>query len=132
MRLYGAAMIRNEADIVEAFVRHNLTVLDGLAIVDHGSCDGTSEVLASLAAEGLPIAVSSDATAGWRTRSDAMASRLLKYSSSRAVAVVASRPASASTSCARSWRRRLPDQSAAATTGSRRMIAATATCRRMG
>ena len=64
MRLYGAAMIRNEADIVEAFVRHNLTVLDGLAIVDHGSCDGTSEILASLVAEGLPIAVSSDATAG--------------------------------------------------------------------
>ena len=50
-------MVRNEADIIEAFVRHNLTVLDGLAIVDHGSCDGTSEILANLVAEGLPLTV---------------------------------------------------------------------------
>ena len=57
-------MVRNEADIIEAFVRHNLTVLDGLAIVDHGSIDGTSEILAALAAEGLPLAVSRDDSVG--------------------------------------------------------------------
>jgi hypothetical protein len=57
-------MVRNEADIIEAFVRHNLTVLDGLAIVDHGSGDGTSEILANLVAEGLPLTVvSSDVVA---------------------------------------------------------------------
>lgn len=48
-------MVRDEADIIEAFVRHNLTVVDGLAIVDHGSSDGTAEILAALAAEGLPL-----------------------------------------------------------------------------
>jgi hypothetical protein len=48
-------MVRDEADIIEAFVRHNLTVVDGLAIVDHGSSDGTAEILAALVAEGLPL-----------------------------------------------------------------------------
>ena len=55
MRLWGVAMVRNEADVIEAFVRHNLCVLDGLAIVDHGSFDGTAEILANLRREGLPL-----------------------------------------------------------------------------
>ncbi len=60
MRLYGASMVRNEADVIEAFVRHNLAVLDGLVIVDNGSLDGTSEILARLKAEGLPLRVVPD------------------------------------------------------------------------
>jgi Glycosyl transferase family 2 len=60
MRLVGVAMVRNEADIVEAFVRHNMTVVDALTIVDHGSVDGTSEILSALAAEGLALTVRSD------------------------------------------------------------------------
>src|SRR5690349_9696321 len=55
MRLLGAAQVRNEADIVEAFVRHNLTVLDGLVIVDHGSIDATPDILRRLIGEGLPV-----------------------------------------------------------------------------
>ena len=55
MRLFGVTMVRNESDVIEAFVRHNLGILDGLAIVDHGSCDGTSEILAELVREGLPL-----------------------------------------------------------------------------
>jgi hypothetical protein len=50
-------MVRNEADVIEAFVRHNLGVLDGLAIADHGSLDGTSDILAKLQAEGLPLRI---------------------------------------------------------------------------
>lgn len=57
MRLFGVAMVRDEADVIEAFVRHNLTVLDGLAIVDHGSLDATGDILAKLEAEGLPLFV---------------------------------------------------------------------------
>lgn len=60
MRLWGAAMVRNEADVIEAFVRHNLRTLDGLAIIDHGSFDGTAEILAQLETEGLPLRVSTD------------------------------------------------------------------------
>ena len=41
MRLIGATTVRNGADIVEAFVRHNLTLLDALAVFDHGSFDGS-------------------------------------------------------------------------------------------
>jgi hypothetical protein len=57
MKLIGVAMVRNEADIIETFVRHNLQVLDALAIVDHGSTDATPAVLAALVAEGLPLTV---------------------------------------------------------------------------
>jgi hypothetical protein len=60
MQLWGVAMVRNEADVIEAFVRHNLDVLDGLAIVDHGSFDGTAEILAELEREGLPLRTTLD------------------------------------------------------------------------
>lgn len=62
MRLLGVAMVRNEADVIETFVRHNLALLDGLTIVDHGSLDGTSGILAKLQEEGLPLGVESDST----------------------------------------------------------------------
>jgi Glycosyl transferase family 2 len=58
-------MLRNEADIVESFVRHNLALLDALVVVDHGSTDGTSEILDALVAEGLPLEVARDASAGY-------------------------------------------------------------------
>lgn len=57
MKLWGVAMVRNEEDIVEAFVRHNLGVLDGLVIVDHGSADRTRAIIAALCGERLPIVV---------------------------------------------------------------------------
>jgi hypothetical protein len=65
MRLFGVAMVRDEADVIEAFVRHNLSVLDGLAIVDHGSLDGTGEILAELATEGLPLLVAKASEPGF-------------------------------------------------------------------
>jgi len=62
VKLVGVAMVRNEADILEAFVRHNLAVLDRMLVVDHGSMDGTSQILASLVREGLAVdAVRDDA-----------------------------------------------------------------------
>ena len=65
MKLFGAAMLRNEADVVESFVRHNLSLLDGLLVVDHGSSDGTSEILDALVVEGLPLEVERDASVGY-------------------------------------------------------------------
>jgi hypothetical protein len=71
MRLFGVTMVRNEADVIEAFVRHNLTVLDGLAIVDHGSIDGTPGILAKLQSEGLRLRVERDTDPVYR-QSDVM------------------------------------------------------------
>ena len=50
-------MVRNEADVIEAFVRHHAEVLDAMIVVDHCSSDGTDELLHALAAEGLPLSV---------------------------------------------------------------------------
>ena len=51
----GLSMVRNESDVIETFIRHNLTLLDELHIVDHNSSDNTREILTFLKQEGLPI-----------------------------------------------------------------------------
>ena len=51
----GLSMVRNESDVIETFIRHNLTLLDELHIVDHNSSDNTREILIHLKQEGLPI-----------------------------------------------------------------------------
>jgi hypothetical protein len=53
--LAGVSIVRDEADIVEAFVRTNLVLLDAMHIAVHRSIDGTREILAALAREGLPL-----------------------------------------------------------------------------
>lgn len=63
-------MVRNEADIVEASVRHNLSALDGLYVAHHRSVDGTGAILAALRSEGLAVAVgeeTSEAFVQWQT-----------------------------------------------------------------
>jgi hypothetical protein len=58
MKLVGVALVRNEADIIEAFVRNNLVLLDALHVMVHRSTDGTREILHELAKEGLPLRLS--------------------------------------------------------------------------
>jgi len=53
--LIGVSVMKNEADIVEAHVRHNLRFLDRIVVFDHDSCDATPRILDKLAAEGLPV-----------------------------------------------------------------------------
>lgn len=55
--IVAVACIRDEQDVVERFVRHNLSVVDGLIVLDHRSRDRTPGILAALAAEGLPLAL---------------------------------------------------------------------------
>jgi hypothetical protein len=60
-RTTGAAavsMVRNECDIIELFVRINLRAVEHIFIIDHGSSDGTTEILSRLQAEGLPLTTS--------------------------------------------------------------------------
>ena len=59
-------MAANEADVVEAFVRHNLRYLDAIAVLDHGSLDETASILAQLAGEGLPLVVLGDPERAFR------------------------------------------------------------------
>jgi Glycosyl transferase family 2 len=55
LKVVGISMIRNDADIVEAFVRHSLRILDHLFVIVHCPEDGTGEILKALHAEGLPM-----------------------------------------------------------------------------
>jgi len=51
----GVAMVGSEADVIEAFVRHHLPLLDRLVLVVHHPLDETRPILESLVAEGLPL-----------------------------------------------------------------------------
>lgn len=57
LRLVSVTTARNEADIIEPFVRHTAAHVDHLVVVDHCSHDRTPEILGSLVAEGLPMTV---------------------------------------------------------------------------
>lgn len=80
--IIAVACIRDEQDVVERFLRHNLAVVDGLIVLDHRSRDRTPAILAALVAEGLPLAVCRATLPGkhqgdWMTRlARAAASRL--------------------------------------------------------
>lgn len=65
MKLVGVSMVRNESDVVEAFVRHNLTVLDGLVVVDHGSADATLDIVNALCRERLPLVLLRNEAVGY-------------------------------------------------------------------
>lgn len=64
MRVVAIAMVKSEADIVEAFVRHTLVYVHHLAILDNGSSDDTSAILEALKSEGLPVSILNDPSAG--------------------------------------------------------------------
>lgn len=66
MNLAAVAMVRNEADIIESFVRHNLRFVDRLYVVDHDSGDATPRILDALKAEGLPLDTGRDPASGFR------------------------------------------------------------------
>ena len=57
MRLIGTCIAKNEADIIECFVRHNLEHLDAMVVIDHRSTDQTLSILLSLKAEGMPVVI---------------------------------------------------------------------------
>lgn len=57
MKIAATMVVRDGADILPFVVRHHLAHgVDSFHVVDHASVDGTSPLLAHLAATGLPIA----------------------------------------------------------------------------
>lgn len=53
----AVAMVKNECDIIELFIKINLRTFDHLYIIDHGSSDGTPAILDKMQADGHPITV---------------------------------------------------------------------------
>ena len=57
MRIEGVAMVKDEGDIIESFVRHHLRLLDALWLIDNRSSDDTLQILQALRQEGVPVRV---------------------------------------------------------------------------
>ena len=54
-KLIGIARVKNEADFIEYFARHNFKILDELYIADDQSSDNTPEIINLLRQEGMAI-----------------------------------------------------------------------------
>jgi glycosyltransferase involved in cell wall biosynthesis len=65
MKLVAVTRVKNEIDIIEAFVRHHIQYFDKLIILDDGSTDDTYNVLKSLRAAGLPVVLLRDPVVGY-------------------------------------------------------------------
>ncbi|TDT90344.1 MULTISPECIES: glycosyltransferase family 2 protein [Azorhizobium] len=62
MRIASISLVKDEADILEGFVRHNLHFVDRMYIIDDRSTDNTPEILRRLCAESDAVRVLED---GW-------------------------------------------------------------------
>jgi glycosyl transferase family 2 len=81
MKLIAVSRVKNEIDIIEAFVRHHAGYFDKLIILDDGSTDGTLDVLKSLRAAGLPLVLLREPAVGYE-QSDYM-TKLLRMAVSQ-------------------------------------------------
>ena len=69
MRVVAISCVKNEDDIIEAFVRHTAAFVDQLIVLDNGSTDETGGILRSLKIEGIPIELVEDPSPGhWQWR----------------------------------------------------------------
>ncbi|HJV70836.1 glycosyltransferase family 2 protein [Ideonella sp.] len=64
MNALAIAMVKNEADIIEASIRHNLGFVDLMVVIDNDSSDGTRQILEALRQEGLPLLIIDDPVFG--------------------------------------------------------------------
>ena len=78
--IIGLSMVKNEEDIIEQFVRHNLFFIDYLCLLENGSVDNTKKILLQLQEEGIPIVIFDDPIPGY-FQADKM-TKLLKAVSS--------------------------------------------------
>ena len=64
MRVVAISCVKNEGDIIEAFVRHIAAFVDQLVVLDNGSTDETAWILCSLKNEGIPMEIVEDPSPG--------------------------------------------------------------------
>jgi len=67
-KLLGISVVKNEQDIIEPFVRHNLQFLNRLIVLDNGSVDRTTEILEELQREYPTLVVGHDDEFGHKQR----------------------------------------------------------------
>jgi hypothetical protein len=60
MNVIAFSMIKNEEDIVEQFIRHNLNYCDVIYIYDHFSTDHTRRIVEACQSEGLKVFLTND------------------------------------------------------------------------
>lgn len=53
--IYSISIVKNEADIIESFIRYNYSYLDGMMVINHNSSDNTEKILENLIKEGYNI-----------------------------------------------------------------------------
>lgn len=55
MKILLITKVKNEADIIEYFIRYHLNIVDRVVVIDNGSTDGTYDIVLSLIREGLSV-----------------------------------------------------------------------------
>lgn len=75
IRLVTISLVRNEADIIETFVRHHTPLATRMVFVLHRCIDNTLEILEKLRAEGMPIEIHENADPGY-PQSDVLTQRV--------------------------------------------------------
>jgi len=65
MRVVSITCVKNESDIIEAFIRHTATVVDHLVVLDNGSTDETRDILEALQRTGFPLHIVDDPSPGY-------------------------------------------------------------------
>jgi len=64
-KIAAITMVKNEQDVIEPFVRHNLQLVDYMVVLDNGSVDETRNILMQLAKEFPQLAVLHDGSFGY-------------------------------------------------------------------
>lgn len=59
-KAFCVGMIKNEADIIESYIRYHLNIFDGLVLLDNGSTDRSPDIIRCLQSEGLPVYLEQD------------------------------------------------------------------------
>lgn len=57
MQCVGISVVKNESDIIEVFIRHNLKHLNKLYIVEYNSQDNTAEIINKLKDDGYNLEI---------------------------------------------------------------------------
>ncbi len=64
-KIVGIVMVRDEADVIETFVRYHLQFCDEMIITDNLSSDGCSDILEAMAAESARVKLLHDRRSGF-------------------------------------------------------------------